>query len=210
MEVVIQVFPDEFHLYSLGPFLSATAQLQPVVNIKQIVIAPIDRLAVQKAENENQRALEHYEDINDIKRAIVHTNVLQPDQLVEYFSRLTTEQSFACLNEMLRVNIRQNAVIQVATEYSDILGPVKLIEIFESFKSFEGLCYYLSSIVNLSECLEVHFKCIQAATRMGQIREVERICRESNRYNPEKLPQGSQVAGPTPAHHRSRSIRLRA
>lgn len=26
-----------------------------------------------------QRALEHYEDINDIKRAIVHTNVLQAD-----------------------------------------------------------------------------------------------------------------------------------
>ena len=56
MEVVIQVFPDEFHLYSLGPFLSATAQLQPAVNIKQIVIAPIDRLAAyaaREAENEN-------------------------------------------------------------------------------------------------------------------------------------------------------------
>lgn len=45
-----------------------------------------------------------------------------------------------CLYEMLRVNIRQNlqAVIQIATKYSDILGPVKLIEMFESFKSFEG------------------------------------------------------------------------
>ena len=56
MEVVIQVFPDEFHLYSLGPFLSATAQLQPSVNIKQIVIALIDRLAAyaaREAENEN-------------------------------------------------------------------------------------------------------------------------------------------------------------
>lgn len=56
MEVVIQVFTDEFHLYSLGPFLSATAQLQPSVNIKQIVIALIDRLAAyaaREAENEN-------------------------------------------------------------------------------------------------------------------------------------------------------------
>ena len=34
-----------------------------------------------------------------------------------------------CLQELLRVNIRQNlhAVIQIATKYSDILGPVKLI-----------------------------------------------------------------------------------
>ncbi|EIW79173.1 clathrin heavy chain 1 [Coniophora puteana RWD-64-598 SS2] len=136
-----------------------------------------------------QRALEHYEDLADIKRAVVHTNALQPEWLVNYFSRLTTEQSMACMQEMLRVNIRQNlqAVIQIATKYSDILGPVKLIEMFESFKTFEGLYYYLGSIVNLSEDPEVHFKYIQAATRTGQIREVERICRESNFYNPEKV-----------------------
>jgi len=127
--------------------------------------------------------------------------------LIEYFSRLTTEQSMACLQEMLRVNIRQNLqmVVQIATKYSDILGPVKLIEMFEGFKSFEGkssftivryhlltypitgLYYYLGSVVNLSEDPEVHFKYIQAATRTGQIREVERICRESNFYNPEKV-----------------------
>lgn len=55
MEVVIQVFTDEFHLRTLGPFLSATAQLHPKVNIKQIVIALIDRLAAyaaREAENE--------------------------------------------------------------------------------------------------------------------------------------------------------------
>lgn len=40
---------DEFHLHSLGPFLSATAQLHPKVNIKQIVIALIDRLAAYAA-----------------------------------------------------------------------------------------------------------------------------------------------------------------
>ena len=109
--------------------------------------------------------------------------------LVDYFSRLTTEQSFACMQEMLKVNMRQNLqiVVQIATKYSDILGPVKLIEMFESFKTFEGLYYYLGSIVNLSTDPEVHFKYIQAATRTGQIREVERICRESNYYNPEKV-----------------------
>ncbi|KAG8994614.1 hypothetical protein FRB94_012647 [Tulasnella sp. JGI-2019a] len=136
-----------------------------------------------------QRALEHYEDLADIKRVIVHTGVFQADWLVNYFSKLTTEQSLECIKEMLRINIRQNlpVVIQIATKYSDILGPVKLIEIFESFKSFEGLFYYLGSIVNLSQDPEVHFKYIQAATRTGQIREVERICRESNFYNAEKV-----------------------
>lgn len=109
---------------------------------------------------------------------------------------------------MLRVNIRQNLqiVVQAATKYSDLIGPIKLIEMFESFKTFEGtvswlpanvlyadyslltgLYYYLGSIVNLSEDPEVQFKYIQAATKTGQIREVERICRESNHYNPEKV-----------------------
>jgi clathrin heavy chain len=67
-------------------------------------------------------------------------NVTVPQWLVNYFSRLTTEQSMTCLQEMLRINIRQNlqVVVQIATKYSDILGPVKLIEMFESFKNFEG------------------------------------------------------------------------
>lgn len=52
-----QVFTDEFHLFTLSPFLSATALLHPRVNIKQIVIALIDRLAsyaAREAENESR------------------------------------------------------------------------------------------------------------------------------------------------------------
>jgi vacuolar protein sorting-associated protein 35 len=45
MEVIIQVFQDEFHLCNLDTFLSATAQLQETVNVKQIVISLIDRFA---------------------------------------------------------------------------------------------------------------------------------------------------------------------
>ncbi|KAL7419060.1 Clathrin heavy chain [Cryptotrichosporon argae] len=136
-----------------------------------------------------QRALEHYEDINDIKRVVVHTQLFNADWLVGYFGKLTVEQSFECMREMLKSNARQNLpiVVQIATKYSDLLGPVKLIELFEQFKSSDGLYYYLGSVVNLSEDPEVHFKYIQAATRTGQIREVERICRESNFYNPEKV-----------------------
>ncbi|BGP23725.1 Clathrin heavy chain [Rhodotorula toruloides] len=136
-----------------------------------------------------QRALEHYEDINDIKRVVVHTNLIPADYLVDFFGKLTVEQTLECFNEMLKVNIRQNlqVVVQAATKYSDLIGPVRLIELFEKFKTAEGLYYYLGSIVNLSEDSEVHFKYIQAATRTGQIREVERIVRESNFYNPEKV-----------------------
>ncbi|KAF9507321.1 hypothetical protein BS47DRAFT_1377951 [Hydnum rufescens UP504] len=65
MEVIIQVFTDDFHLHTLGHFLSATAQLHPKVNIKQIVIALIDRLAAyaaREAENEDPEETKRQEE----------------------------------------------------------------------------------------------------------------------------------------------------
>lgn len=59
------MFTDDFHLHTLGPFLSATAQLHPKVNIKQIVIALIDRLAAyaaREAENEDPEETKRQEE----------------------------------------------------------------------------------------------------------------------------------------------------
>lgn len=59
------MFTDEFHLHTLGPFLSATAQLHPKVNIKQIVISLIDRLAAyaaREAENEDPEETKRQEE----------------------------------------------------------------------------------------------------------------------------------------------------
>jgi clathrin heavy chain len=77
--------------------------------------------------------------------------------------------------------------VQIATKYHEQLTTQALTEIFESFKSFEGLFYFLGSIVNFSQDPEVHFKYIQAACKTGQVKEVERICRESNCFDPERV-----------------------
>lgn len=136
-----------------------------------------------------QRALEHYTDIYDIKRTIAHTHLLNPEWVVGYFSKLSVEQSLECLKEMLTVNLKQNLqiVVQISTKYSDQLGASKIISLFETMKTFEGLYYYLGAVVNMSQDPEVHFKYIQAACRTGQLKEVERICRESNHYDPERV-----------------------
>lgn len=52
MECVIQAFPDDFHLRTLETILSTCAQLQPGVNIKQILVGLIDRLASFATENQ--------------------------------------------------------------------------------------------------------------------------------------------------------------
>ncbi|XP_071479405.1 clathrin heavy chain 1-like [Diadema antillarum] len=136
-----------------------------------------------------QRALEHYTDLYDIKRAVVHTHLLNPDWLVNYFGSLSVEDSLECIKAMLTANIRQNLQIcvQVATKYHEQLTTTALIDIFEVFKSYEGLFYFLGSIVNFSQDSDVHFKYIQSACKTGQIKEVERICRESNCYDPERV-----------------------
>ncbi|KAG7101827.1 Vacuolar protein sorting-associated protein 35 like [Verticillium longisporum] len=45
LEVVTQVFPDEFHLHTLDQFLGAVSRLNPHVNVKAIVIGLMDRLS---------------------------------------------------------------------------------------------------------------------------------------------------------------------
>lgn len=136
-----------------------------------------------------QRALEHYTDINDIKRVMTNTHAINPEFLVSYFARLSVENSLECLKNLLRLNIRQNLqiVVQVSVKYSEQLSPAKVVEMFETFKSYEGLFFYLGAIVNTSQDATVHSKYIEAAAKTGQFREVERIVKESNYYEPEKI-----------------------
>lgn len=139
-----------------------------------------------------QRALEHYEDPEAIKRVIVNivgTPSFSQEWLTNYFGRFSVEQSLDCLDAMMKSNIRQNlqAVINIATKYSELLGPTRLIDLFEKHKTAEGLYYYLGSIVNVSEDPDVVFKYIEASTKMQQYNEVERICRDNTHFNPEKV-----------------------
>lgn len=126
------------------------------------------------------RALEHTDDTAAIKRMIVQTDKLPEDWLINYFGQLTVELSLECLDVMLTANIRQNlqAVIRIAQKYSDLLGATRIIDLLEKHRTAEGLFFFLGSIVNVSEDPDVHFKYIEAATTVGQLNEVERICRE--------------------------------
>ncbi|RDA92086.1 hypothetical protein CP533_3591 [Ophiocordyceps camponoti-saundersi (nom. inval.)] len=45
LEVITQVFPDEFHLHTLDQFLAAVSRLNPHVDVKVIVIGLMDRLS---------------------------------------------------------------------------------------------------------------------------------------------------------------------
>lgn len=133
-----------------------------------------------------QRALEHYTEQADIKRVIMNTHVLNPEFLVNYMGQISAEDCLEIMKDMLRVNIRQNlqVVVAIAVKYVEQLTPEALIALFETFRTYEGLYYFLNQVHVNSTNPEVHFKYIEAAARIGQFKEVERMCRDSNYYDP--------------------------
>lgn len=66
--------------------------------------------------------------------------------LVNFFGSLSVDDSLECLRAMLSANIRQNLqlCVQVASKYHEQLGTQALVELFESFKSYEGRCVGIS------------------------------------------------------------------
>lgn len=154
-----------------------------------------------------QRALEHYTDPADLKRVLQNSAAqLNPEFVVSFFGSVNQEASLDIIKDLLARNMRQNLqlVVQICTKYSDPLGAENLIKLMEDFKSFEGLFYYLGAIVNNSQDAVVHFKYIEAAAKMQQFKEVERVCRDSTVYVPEdvkKFLMDAKLPDPRPLIH---------
>ena len=72
---------------------------------------------------------------------------------------------------------------------NDYLTPEKLIALFEDFKAYNGIFYYLGSFVNYTESNYVVFKYIEAATKLDQLKEVERVCRDNDHYDPKEVKE---------------------
>ena len=153
-----------------------------------------------------QRALELYTDVDSIKRVIVHTQAINHEFLVGYFAKLGAENAMECLKVLMSHNAGYNKqiVVQVATKYTDSLGAEALITLFEDFKAYEPMYYFLGAIVNASQVPEVHFKYIEAAAKMQQFREVERVCRDSQVYDAERVKDflmDAKLPDPRPLIH---------
>jgi clathrin heavy chain len=134
------------------------------------------------------RALQHYTEVSDLKRCCVNTHSIDPQALIEWFGTLSAEWALECVKELLVSNPRQNLqiVVSVCKEYTEQLTAEAIVHLLEEQNSMEGLFFYLGALIATSEDPEMHFKYIEAASKTGQIKEVERVTRESNFYDPEK------------------------
>lgn len=131
-------------------------------------------------------ALLYYENINDRKRVI--GNPIDPEWLAtEFFTTVDPEDAIELLKQMLRVNPRQNLrpVITICTQFTTQLTPKACIELFEGFKTNDGLFHYLASVVNDIEDASVWNKYIEVCVRIGNMQELQKIVKDSDKYDPE-------------------------
>jgi len=153
-----------------------------------------------------QRALEHYTDLADIKRVLTNAAMINPEFLLEYFGRMTPENCLELLRDLLKFNQQHNIrlVVEVAKKWSDYLTSEALIQMFEEFKSYTGIFFYLSNIVNTTEDPKVVFKFIEAATNCQQLKEVERVCRDNTHYEAKEVKEyllSQNLKDPRPLIH---------
>lgn len=136
-----------------------------------------------------QRALENYIDLKDIRRVILNTHAIPADWLANYLSRLQSEWIYTCIGDLLRHN-RQNLqlVVQVTAANYQKLDLQTCLKIFEGTGSFDGIYYFLGSIINNTNDKDIYFKYIEAAAKCNQMKEVERVIREkTDCYDPVKV-----------------------
>jgi len=167
-----QVFPDEFHLHTLDQFLSATARLNPHVNVKAIVIGLMDRLAAYatreaKAQTPEERQLAEEE---------ATTHLLEKLKLAKSAATETaeTKENRETANgDAAEVAPTEDAATKIAPEKqenglekqpSGIPDDIKLFEIFHeqvmSFVNAQRLAIQdtmalLGSLANLALYVEV-------------------------------------------------------
>jgi clathrin heavy chain len=100
--------------------------------------------------------------MSDIKRVMLNTHAIPEDQILQFFGRLSEEDSLECMHDMLKSNPRQNVniVARVAAQYSDKIDTAKTIEVLEAFGTNEGMLFYLANVIPKTEDPEIYFKYI--------------------------------------------------
>ncbi len=135
-------------------------------------------------------ALENYTELADIRRVIVNTHMLNKDQLIGFLCTLDAEKAKTCLQDIIRTsphNVAVAAEAAVKLTEARTLQQQEVAKMFESLGSIDGMFLYLRQVISTSEDPEVYYKYIESAAKMNNLAEVERIIRETQFYDAEKV-----------------------
>ncbi|XP_030764892.1 vacuolar protein sorting-associated protein 35 isoform X2 [Sitophilus oryzae] len=147
MECIIQVFPDEFHIQTLNPFLKSCAELDQGVNVKNIVISLMERLAAfsQRADNLDSEG----------------GNILKEVELFEVFSEqvssIIANRQYLPPEDMVALQVALiNLALKCYPDRIDYIDKVMLssVEMFQRL-GLEHLEYHSSVAKELQKLLKI-------------------------------------------------------
>jgi clathrin heavy chain len=102
---------------------------------------------------------------------------------------MNSADCLACMTEMMRFN-RQNiqTVVNVAVKNLSNLGAGNIVKMFESVGSYDGIFYFLGTVINSTTDKEVHHKYIEAAAKCGQFKTIEDVVKSKRDcYDPARV-----------------------
>jgi vacuolar protein sorting-associated protein 35 len=151
MEVITQVFTDDLHLRTLDQFLSATAKLNPSVNVKQIISAMIDRLAdyaKREAESEDpeERKQKEEDAANRLAEEVRKMRLKNPGNSVVVSSDDKDVSENGTVN-LFEEDGEKSDSDQTVKRFRGIPTDVKLFEVFwEQLVGLVKVCFYFARL----------------------------------------------------------------
>eukprot|EP00697_Spironema_sp_BW2_P014544 gnl/Spiro4/4992_TR2492_c0_g1_i1.p1 gnl/Spiro4/4992_TR2492_c0_g1~~gnl/Spiro4/4992_TR2492_c0_g1_i1.p1 ORF type:complete len:448 (+),score=117.23 gnl/Spiro4/4992_TR2492_c0_g1_i1:150-1346(+) len=120
MDCIIQVFPDEYHILALEPFLQTCTQLQPGVDVKVILTGLMNRLSTFALQNPGVPL-----SLQTLPSALIADYEALRDRLFDMFGEHVNRISGLSLCDTLQL---QNALLNLALKcYSERLAYVDSI-----------------------------------------------------------------------------------
>jgi clathrin heavy chain len=135
------------------------------------------------------RALENFSSMDDLKRIMNNAQFIDTDWLVNFFQTVEESDQFELLSYLLKVNLKAHINIVVSVACNSNVAPEKIIGLFEQYKSYEGIYAYLNGSIDSNKDADIVFKYIEAATKIGQFQELERVTRKNEHYDPNRTKE---------------------
>mmetsp|Transcript_30887 Transcript_30887/g.22454 ORF Transcript_30887/g.22454 Transcript_30887/m.22454 type:complete len:286 (-) Transcript_30887:249-1106(-) len=134
------------------------------------------------------RALSNYTQIADRKRVMMNAHAIPENEMIDAFANFSEEDSLTSMHDLLRVN-RANGMLcaKIAVKYSSKIDAKKSIEVLESFGTNDGLLYFLCNVLPNTDDQDIYFKYIEACARMNNMKEVERVIKDTDNYDPVRV-----------------------
>lgn len=134
------------------------------------------------------RALQYTTDIAAGRQIVLNSHAISKEIMFEFFEKLDETQSLEVMNDLLRSN-RANGQLcaEIGVKFADKIDTKKTIACLEQSAANEAILFFLCNVLPHTDDPDIYFKYIESCSRLGNFKEVERVIKETQNYDPLKV-----------------------